>query len=93
MAKRCNFSTEFKAKVALAAIRGDGTMAELASRYDIHPNMIAKWKRQALAGMKEGFGRNAHTRDISREGEIKTLQAKVGELIVERDFLAKAFDR
>ncbi len=93
MTKRRNFSTDFKAKVALAAIRGDGTMAELASRYDIHPNMLAKWKRQALAGMKEGFGRNGHTRDSSREAEIKTLQAKVGELIVERDFLAKAFDR
>ena len=93
MAKRRNFSTEFKAKVALAAIRGDGTMAELASRYQIHPNMITKWKRQALAGMKDGFGRNASNREISREGEIKTLQAKVGELIVERDFLAKAFDR
>ncbi len=93
MAKRRNFSTDFKAKVALAAIRGDGTMAELASRYDIHPNMIAKWKRQALSGMKEGFGRNAANRDLSRESEIKTLQAKDGELIVERDFLAKAFDR
>ncbi len=93
MAKRRNFSTDFKAKVALAAIRGDGTMAELASRYDIHPNMITKWKRQALAGMKEGFGRNAPRQDSSRESEIKTLQAKVGELIVERDFLAKAFDR
>ena len=93
MAKRRNFSTEFKAKVALAAIRGDGTMAELASRYEVHPNMITKWKRQALAGMKESFGRNTANRDINREGEIKTLQAKVGELIVERDFLAKAFDR
>ncbi len=93
MTKRRNYSTDFKAKVALAAIRGDGTMAELASRYDIHPNMIAKWKRQALSGMKEGFGRHAHERDRGREGEIKTLQAKVGELIVERDFLAKAFDR
>ncbi len=93
MAKRRNFSTDFKAKVALSAIRGDGTMAELASRYDIHPNMIAKWKRQALAGMKEGFGRNAQHADNNREAEIKTLQAKVGELIVERDFLSKAFDR
>lgn len=93
MAKRRNFSADFKAKVALAAIRGDGTMAELASRYDIHPNMIAKWKRQALAGMKEGFGRNAAKGDSNREAEIKTLQAKVGELIVERDFLSKAFDR
>ncbi len=93
MAKRRNFSTEFKAKVALAAIRGDGTMAELAGRYGIHPNMITKWKRQAVAGMKEGFGRNAHAGDANREAEIKTLQAKVGELIVERDFLAKAFDQ
>ena len=93
MTKRRNFSTEFNAIVALAAIRGDGTMAELASRYDIHPNMITKWKRQALAGMKEGFGRNARRQDNGREAEIKTLQAKVGELIVERDFLAKAFDR
>ena len=93
MAKRRNFSTDFKAKVALAAIRGDGTMAELASRYDIHPNMIAKWKRQALAGMKEGFGRNGDNRDSNREVEIKALKAKVGELIVERDILAKAFDR
>ena len=52
MAKRRNFSTEFKAKVAVAAIRGDGIMAELASRYGIHPNMITKWKKQALAGME-----------------------------------------
>ncbi len=93
MAKRRNFSADFKAKVALAAIRGDGTMAELASRYDIHPNMIAKWKRQALAGLKDSFGRVAHKADARPEAEIKTLQAKVGELIVERDFLAKAFDR
>ena len=68
MAKRRNFSTDFKAKVALSAIRGDGTMAELASRYEIHPNMIAKWKRQA---------------------EVKTLPAKVGELIVERDIFCR----
>ena len=56
MAKRRNFSTAFKAKVALAAIRGGGTMAELSSRYDIHPSMIAKWKRQALTGRKRGLG-------------------------------------
>jgi transposase len=93
MAKRRNFSTDFKAKVALAAIRGDGTMAELASRFDIHPNMIAKWKRQALTGMKAGFGGNVASSDNQREAEIKTLQAKVGELIIERDFLSKAFDR
>lgn len=54
MVKRRNFSPDFKAKVALAAIRGDGTIAELASRYQVHPNMITKWKREALTGLKEG---------------------------------------
>lgn len=93
MAKRRNFSPDFKAKVALAAIRGDGTIAELASRYQVHPNMIAKWKCAALTGLKEGFSKGTSRGRDDREAEIKTLQAKVGELIVERDFLAKAFDR
>lgn len=91
--KRRNFSPEFKAKVALAAIRGDGTLAELASRYEVHPNMVAKWKREALSGLKESFGRGRERSEIDREAEIKNLQAKIGELVVERDFLAKAFAR
>ena len=53
MAKRRNFSPDFKAKVALAVIRGDGTIAELASRFQVHPNMITKWKREALTGLKQ----------------------------------------
>ncbi len=93
MAKRRNFSAEFKAKVALAAMRGDGTVAELAARYQVHPNMIAKWKREALDGVKETFQRGKSPRDRNREDEIQRLQAKIGELVVERDFLAKAFDR
>ena len=93
MAKRRNFSPEFKAKVALAAIRGDGTVAELAAQFDVHPNMIAKWKRAALEGMKDTFDRDNPRREADREAEIKQLQAKVGELVIERDFLAKAFDR
>ena len=93
MAKRRNYSAEFKSKVALAAIRGDGTVAELASRYDIHPTMIAKWKRDALDGMKETFSRGSPKHRVSHEDEIKRLQAKIGELVVERDFLSKAFDR
>ena len=81
MAKRRNFSADFKAKVALAAIRGDGTMAELASRYDIHPNMIAKWKREALAGIKHGFSGGGAGERTDHEAEIKRPQAKVGELV------------
>lgn len=93
MAKRRNFSPEFKARVALAAIRGDGTLAELSMQYHVHPNVIAKWKKQALAVIRGGFQRGAQRTDASHEAQIKTLQAKIGELVVERDFLAKAFDR
>ena len=93
MAKRRNFSADVKAKVALAAMRGDGTVAELAAQFKIHPNMITKWKREALDGVQDTFrcGRDPSVRD--HEEEIKQLQAKIGELVVERGFLAKAFDR
>ena len=93
MAKRKQYSAEFKAKVALAAIRGDGTAAELASRYKIHPNMITKWKGEALQGMKERFTRGGKTGQPDHEAEVKELRAKIGELVVERDFLQRAFDR
>ncbi len=93
MAKRRNFSPEFKAKVALAVLRGDGTMAELASRYQIHPNMIAKWKRDALDSVKDAFKGRREASGKDTENEIRRLQAKIGELVVERDFLAGAFDR
>ena len=93
MAKRRQYSAEFKAKVALAAIRGDETVAELASRYQIHPNVIAKWKRMALENLTDVFRRGRSADLADREAEIRTLQAKIGELVVERDFLARAFDR
>ena len=73
MAKRKQYSTEFKAKVALSAIRGDGTLVELASRYKIHPNMITKWKREALEGMKDRFARGGKT---TRSGHaVKTRKS------------------
>jgi len=94
MAKRRNFSPDFKARVALAAIRGDGTLAELSARYRVHPGMIGNWKRTALEGLKATFARGGAQRGgRGREEEITRLQAKVGELVLERDFLAKAFDR
>ena len=92
MTKRKQYSAAFKARVALAAIRGDGTIAELSSRYGIHPNMISKWKRQAVDGVKASFV-SGRSRPVDQDAEIQTLRAKIGELVVERDFLSRAFDR
>ena len=93
MAKRKQYSAEFKAKVAVSAIRGDGTLAELASRYKIHANMITKWKREGLEGMKDSFARGGKTIRGDHQSDLKELRAKIGELVVERDFLQRAFDR
>lgn len=91
--KRKRYSAEFKAKVALEAIKGEQTLSELGSRYGLHPNMIANWKRQAIDNMAETFsGKSEHNRSSS-DTQIKDLHAKIGELTVERDFLANAFNR
>ncbi len=91
--KRKRYSVEFKAKVALEAIRGEHTLCELATRYDMHPNMITNWKRQAIEKMADTFASKAESANTTNEGQIKELHAKIGELTVERDFLAKAFGR
>jgi transposase len=93
MAKRRNFSAALKAKVALEALRGEQTLAELSARHKVHPNLITKWKRQAAEGMVGVFSGKQGGRDVSHEAEIKELHAKIGELTVERDFLSKAFGR
>ncbi len=93
MSKRRNFSAAFKAKVALVALRGNQTLAELAGRYKVHPNLITKWKRQGAAGMVEVFSGKQGGREASHEAEVKELHAKIGELTVEKDFLSKAFGR
>ncbi len=93
MAKRRNFSAAFKAKVAIEALRGDQTLAELAARHKVHPNLITKWKRQGAEGMVGVFSGKQAARDGSHEAEIKDLHAKIGELTVEKDFLSKAFSR
>lgn len=86
---RRNHSPAFKAKVALAAIRGDQTLAELAQQFDVHPNQIKQWKDQLLAGMPdvfEGGGKKA----AASESEVTALHAKIGPLTLENAFLEGA---
>ena len=91
--KRKRYSAEFKAKVALEAIKGEQTIVELGSRYGLHPNMITNWKRQAIKNMAETFSGKSERARIADDAQIKDLHAKIGQLTVERDFLAKAFGR
>ena len=93
MNTRRRFSTEFKAKVALEAIRGERTISELATQHQLHPNQITQWRRQAIDKLAKVFDDKASDAQVSREAEVTKLHAKIGQLVVERDFLAKAFDR
>lgn len=93
MKTRRRFSAEFKAKVALEAIRGEQTINELAARYELHPNMITTWKRQAVENMASVFSGAPERSSKASDDQIKDLHAKIGQLTVERDFLAKAFGR
>ena len=93
MKTRRRFSAEFKAKVALEAIRGERTIAELATKHQLHPNQITQWKRQAIENLAKAFDDKASDAQVGREAEVTKLHAKIGQLVVERDFLAKAFDR
>jgi len=89
---RRNHSAAFKAKVALAALKGDKTMSELSSFYVLNPAQIQKWKKQLLDGSKDVFGASEKERK-HYESEVKELHAKIGQLTMERDFLSKAFGR
>lgn len=91
--KRKRYSAEFKAKVALEAIKGEQTIQELGSRYGLHPNLITNWKRQAIENLAETFSTKAERTRTNDDPQIKELHAKIGQLTVERDFLAKAFGR
>ena len=87
---RKRYSADFKAKVALEALRGEMTAAQLATKHGIHPTMVNDWKRQAQAGLASLFSGRAEAKEAAREGR---LHAKIGQLVVERDFLARASGR
>ena len=91
--KRKRYGAEFKAKVALEAIRGEATIAELVMKHGVHQTLINAWKRQAIEGMARVFSGKAEAVAAEREGELEKLHAKIGQLVVERDFLAKASGR
>ncbi len=91
--KRTRYSGEFKSKVALAALREEGTLAEIAAKYGVHPSQVNDWKRQAMAGLAGIFEGKAVHDEAAHEAQVKDLHAKIGQLTVERDFLAKAFGR
>lgn len=88
---RKQYAPDFKTKVALEALKGDLTLAELASKFEVHPNQIKEWKKQALENMKAGFTRNNAKEKAGKEEELKRLHAKIGQLLIERDFLEEAF--
>lgn len=90
--KRRNHSASFKAKVALAALKGDLTMSDLVQKYDVHSNQISDWKKQLLESAADVFGKGAQKAEESEE-TVETLHAKIGQLTMENDFLEGALDR
>ena len=93
MKKRRIYSAELKARVALEALSGAYTLAELAKKHNVHPNMITQWKKKAQKNMPELFAKKSDCKDESHDAELKDLHAKIGQLTIENDFLSKAFGR
>jgi transposase len=89
---RRNHSPAFKAKVALAAIKGERTLAELAQQFDVHPNQITQWRVQLLEGASGVFGTDGKAGPVPAV-DVKTLHAKIGELTLENDFLSIALGK
>ena len=90
--KRRNHNPAFKAKVALAALKGDRTAAELAEQYGVHISQITQWKGKLKAQAADIFGAG-ETEKRSAHEDIKRMQAKIGQLALENDFLAGVLDR
>ena len=90
---RRNHTAAFKAKVALAALKGEKTLLELAQQFDVHANQITQWKSQLLEGAAGVFGGDAKTEPAEAAVDVKTLHAKIGQLTLENDFLEGALTK
>ncbi len=88
---RRNHSAAFKAKVALDAVKGEKTVAEIAQKHDVHPNQVTEWRRQLLERAPDVFGANA--RPPEPPVDLKVLHAKIGQLTLENDFLEGALGK
>jgi len=87
---RRKFADNFKAKVALAAIVGEKTLAELAQQYEVHPNQITTWKKQLMEGAASVFSGSAPK---EKDVDLQRLHAKIGQLTLENDFLESALTK
>ena len=90
---RRNHTPAFKAKVAIAAIKGDRTLAQLAEQFDVHPNQVTAWKAQLEGGASDVFGPGGGTAPSPPPVDVKALHAKIGELTLENDFLEGALTK
>ena len=88
---RRNHAPAFKAKVALAALKGEATLAELAQHFDLHPHQIGAWREQLLAGATQVFAERGQSAEPPVD--VKTLHAKIGALALENDFLEHALSK
>jgi transposase len=90
---RKQYSPDFKAKVAMEALKGQETIAELAIRFEVHPTQITKWKRELVAGAGNIFGADPNKKIKDEKGLINQLYQQIGQLKVEKDFLEKGLER
>ena len=90
---RKQYSPDFKAKVAMEALKGQETIAELAIRFEIHPTQITKWKRELIAGAGNIFGADPNKKMKDEKGLINQLYQQIGQLKVEKDYLEKGLER